>query len=385
MRLASLEVFCFPMPFRTVFRHAAASRSRTDNLIVAAHSACGLTGYGEGCPRAYVSGETIASGLAFIERHRESLTRNIHDVPSLKAWMVHHRTAIDHNPAAFCAVELAILDVIGQASRCPVEDLVGVPRLDGAFRYSAVVGDAPYPAYRWQFYRYRKLGAHDFKIKLSGDLKRDRRKLGVFRNAPEGLLRVRLDANNLWDSPEACIAHIRALRHRCFAIEEPLRAGDLGGFARVGEACATGVILDESLLRPEQMDALGSGDGWLVNIRVSKMGGLIRALTVAAAARKRGIGIIVGAQVGETSLLTRAGLALMSGVGQELVAAEGAFGTYLLREDLTSPCLMFGSGGVLRAQEAAGDGRWGLGLSVRRDALVAARTRLGSDAVQGRV
>ena len=372
MRLANLEVFFFPMPFKVVFRHAAAKRDRTDNLIVAARSTCGHWGYGEGCPRPYVSGESVASGLAFIERHRDSLTRDIHDVPSLKEWMVRHRAEIDRNPAAFCAVELAVLDLIGQVSRCPVEELLGVPGLSGEIRYSAVVGDAPYVAYRWQVHRYRKLGSRDFKIKLSGELRRDRRKIRIFRNAPDGLLRVRLDANNFWDSAEECIDHIKALRHGFFAIEEPLQAGDLDGFSRVAEACRTRVILDESLLRPEQLRALANSERWLVNIRVSKMGGIIRSLAVAAAAREQGIGVIVGAQVGETSILTRAGLTVMSAIQPNLVASEGAFGTYLLREDLTSPCLMFGSGAVLRAQDAVGVRHSGLGLNVRRDALVPA-------------
>ena len=373
MHLANLEVFSFPMPFRAVFRHASARRDRTENLIVSAHSSCGRTGYGEGCPRPYVSGESVASGLAFIEKHRGSLTRNVHDVPSLKQWMVRNRAEIDRNPAAFCAVELAFLDLLGQVSARPIEDLIAIPGLSGEFRYSAVLGDAPYPVYRWQYRRYRKIRFRDFKIKLSGDLPRDRRKLRVFRAAPDGLLRVRLDANNLWDSADDCIAHINALEHEFLAIEEPLKAGDFEGFRQVAGACDTKVILDESLLRAGQMDALDDGERWLVNIRVSKMGGIMRSLEVAAAAEERGIGVIVGAQVGETSILTRAGLAVMSGIGGNLVAAEGAFGTRLLREDLAAPCLMFGPGGVLRARDAVGERSSGLGLTVRHEALVSAQ------------
>ena len=370
MRLASLEVFCFPMPFRAAFRHASARRDRTENLVVAASSSSGLTGYGEGCPRSYVSGESVASGIAFIEKYRGSLISEVHDVPSLKRWVARHAAEIDRDPAAFCAVELAILDLLGQVAASPVEELLGIPQLRGEFRYSAVLGDAPYPVYRWQYHRYRTFGFHDFKIKLSGDLQRDRRKLRMFRAPPDGLLRVRLDANNLWERADECIAHVSALGHKVFAVEEPLTAGDLAGFAEVGGACDTRVILDESLLRVDQFHELGEGDNWIVNIRVSKMGGIIRSLAVAEAAAKRGIGVIVGAQVGETSILTRAGLTVMSGVGRNLVAAEGAFGIRLLRKDLAEPCLMFGPGGVLRAGDVLDEGGPGLGLSVRRDALV---------------
>ena len=69
------------------------------------------------------------------------------------------------------------------------------------------------------------------------------------------------------------------------------------------------IILDESVTRVGHLNRLdGSPEQWIINLRVSKMGGLIRSLEVAEAARKRTIPIIVGAQVGETSLLTRAGV-----------------------------------------------------------------------------
>jgi L-Ala-D/L-Glu epimerase / N-acetyl-D-glutamate racemase len=97
-------------------------------------------------------------------------------------------------------------------------------------------------------------------------------------------------------------------------------------------------------------------------VRVSKMGGINRALEVVEAARARGIGVIVGAQVGETSLLTRAGLTVARAAGESLVAQEGAFGTFLLERDVCDPPLMFGTGGVLDVSRFPGLQRPGLGI-----------------------
>ena len=364
MQIQTLEAYSFPVPFRQVFRHASASRDRAENVIVAARSNCGTVGYGEGCPRRYVTGETVETAARFIVRHRDELARNARDAHGLRAWIDGHRDDIDRNPAAFCAVELAILDLAGKISGRTVEEVLGLPRLDGSFGYSAVLGDAPLPAYWWQFRRYRGEGFRDFKVKLSGRRGRDRRKLAVFRSRPD--CRVRLDANNLGIDPEAFSLHIQALNADIFAVEEPLRAGDLEGFRKVAEACRTKIILDESLLRGEQLDTLDDSGTWIVNLRVSKQGGLIRSLAVADKAARKGIGIIVGAQVGETSLLTRAGVAVMHACGSALVASEGAFGTHLLKRDLTEPCLMFGRGGVLSTTALSGHG---LGLQVARPAL----------------
>lgn len=370
MQIERLEVFRFPVPFKVVFRHASASRAQAENIIVSAHSDCGQDGYGEGCPRRYVTGETVEGGLAFIQEHADAVIDAVHDEESLRTWIASHRRIIDQNPAAFCAVEIAILDLIGKVERRPVEDLVDIPRVAGAYNYSAILGDAPYPAFWWQFRRYWKQGFRDFKVKLSGDLRRDRGKMDVFRKKADPALRVRLDANNHWTSVEACVRHITGLSYEVFAIEEPLQVGDLDGFKRVGEECRAKIVLDESLLRPEQIDTLDDASRWIVNLRVSKMGGIIRSLEVAEKAGQRGIGIIVGAQVGETSILTRAGLTIMSAVRPNLVASEGAFGTHLLQRDLTSRSLMFGVGGALDAEQAINAGDPGLGLQIATHGLI---------------
>ena len=372
MRIERLDVFTFPIPFKVVFRHSSAKRDRAENIIVVARSECGRVGYGEGCPRSYVTGETLQSSAAFIQQHEETIIGKVQDIDGLKTWIDANRGAIDQNPAAFCAVELALLDLFGKIAERPIEDVLGIPRLSGIYRYSAVLGDAPYLAYWWQFRRYWGRGFRDFKVKVSGDPGRDRRKISAFRKKKDPALRVRLDANNLWNSAGDCISHINGLSYDFFAIEEPLQEGDLSGFKRVGEECQTKIILDESLLRPEQLDTLEDANRWIVNLRVSKMGGVLRSIEVAREAEKRGIGIIVGAQVGETSILTRAALAVASVCRDAHVASEGAFGTYLLQRDLTSPSLMFGPGGELVSGNVLDPARPGLGLVIDDNALVLA-------------
>ena len=316
MRIERLEVFTFPVPFKTFFRHTSAKRGRAENLIVAARADGGETGYGEGCPRQYVTGETVTGGASFIESHSGAVIAEIRDVPSLRGWIRAHRDAIDRNPAAFCALETAILDLIGKVERRSVEDLVGRPELAGEFTYSAVLGVAYYPMYRWHLMRYRGLGFQDFKVKLSGVFRRDRRRLLALADT-EPQARIRLDANNLWRSVDACVRYLNALPTSVFAIEEPLRAGDLDGFGRIAEACGTKIVLDESLRRVEQLEALRETDRWIVNLRVSKMGGILRSLTVAELAKRHDIGVVVGCHVGETSILARAALPIMQALGSK--------------------------------------------------------------------
>ena len=86
------------------------------------------------------------------------------------------------------------------------------------------------------------------------------------------------------------------------------------------------------------------------------------------AARARGLKVIVGAQVGETSILARAGLAAVSAAGDALQGYEGGYGTHLLARDLTTASLTIGNRGAFHGDAWAATSRPGLGLDLAPDA-----------------
>lgn len=363
----TMAVATFPMPFRIVFKHTSAARAATENVIVRLTDEAGFTGYGEGCPRAYVTGETTTSARAFLAERGAGVLAAVDDVAGLRQWMDGHRALIDRHPAAFCALELAVLDLLGRRGACAVEGLLGRPAPAGPFHYSAVLGDSRPLTYLAQLARYGVGGLRHYKLKLSGDLDRDRSKLRWFggRLGRFVATTVRVDANNLWTDPGRAAEHLLALGHPLLGVEEPLAANDLDGFLTIAERVDTRIILDESLLRKGQIgDLPGEPGRWILNCRISKSGGIIRSLDLIDAARSAGLGVIVGAHVGETSLLTRAALTAAAAAGPSLLAQEGAFGTYLLTRDVCDDPVMFGRRGVLGSDGLAAIGPHGLGIEV---------------------
>lgn len=373
MILASLDATSLRIPFTRAFRHAAANRLATQTIWVVARGQHGCIGFGEGCPREYVTGESCASARTFVAARAKGLRTSIRDMASLSAWVDAHACEIDRNPSAWAAVELALLDLIGRTEGRALESLLGLPPITGTFRYTAVLGDATPGNFDAQLGAYLRTGFREFKVKLCGDRARDQAKARALAAAGIAPQAVRADANNLWRDADAAIIYLEALQFPFWALEEPLPAGDYDGMRRVSAALDARIILDESLSRAAQLDAVARDAWrWIVNLRISKMGGLLRSLRVAAKAQRSGIGLIVGAHVGETSILTRAALALAGDFGDIIVAREGAFGTHLLERDVIDPPLMFGHGGLLDATALGIGAAAGLGLDV-----VAAAARAG--------
>jgi L-Ala-D/L-Glu epimerase len=361
--IESFSAKSLAIPFRESFKHASAARSVTQAVWITATGE-GITGCGEGCPREYVTGESLDTAQAFVAAHSADWCKVIRDVSDLRHWVRSHTAEIDANPAAWAAVELAILDLFARRRNVAIEALLDLPPLAGRFTYTAVLGDAPPEVFGAQLRRYGQSGFRSFKIKLAGDAERDAAKVQLLQAAGIAPALVRADANNLWPDAEVAAASLRALQFRFFALEEPLRSGDYAGMARLAGLLDCAIILDESVARPAQLDSLsGPAEHWIANIRVSKMGGLVRSLEFLAEARRRGVRVIVGAHVGETSVLTRAGLTVAAAAADRLVAQEGAFGTHLLAHDVAEPPLMFGAGGIVDADALALAQRpgWGLG------------------------
>lgn len=366
MSRCELQAHTLRIPFRQTFRHAAAERSEGESVWVEVRSSGAERGCGEGCPRTYVTGETVASALDFI-RAVTPEARSLTSLDALRAWVAAHAAEIDLHPAAWCAVELALLDFIARRYGRTVEALLDQPAIRGPFLYTAVLGVSTPVAFRAQAERYAAWGFADYKVKLAGDESDTAALAGLPpAQAPKGALRF--DANNLWREPDQAIAHLRGLGRDFWAVEEPLApAGRIEDLRRMAAITGARIVLDESLLRREQLESLATDpDRWVLNLRVSKLGGLLRTLEVAAEAREKGIEIVVGCQVGETSLLTRAALTVAQAcAGRGLRAQEGAFGTHLLAWDVLNPPLMFGAGGVLNVEDRGFDVSAGFGLDFR--------------------
>jgi sterol desaturase/sphingolipid hydroxylase (fatty acid hydroxylase superfamily)/L-alanine-DL-glutamate epimerase-like enolase superfamily enzyme len=357
MKLESLDVHSLAIPFTSSVRHASAERQTTQAVWVSVRSG-GLSGHGEGCPREYVTAEDLGGALAFCDAYREEWLEEIRGLEDLRRWVAGNALEIDRHPAAWCAVELALLDLFARGEGCSVETLLGLSSLRGDFVYSAILGDVEPESFAAHLQYYRSQNFRSYKMKLSGDFARDRAKVDILSKAG---IRVRADANNLWADAGTAADYLLALEYDFTAVEEPLQSRDFEGMRALAERLSCPLILDESLTKKADLNRLDDPQRWICNLRISKLGGLLRSFDVLASAQALGTRVVVGAHVGETSLLTRAALPLARAAAASLYAQEGGFGTHLLERDVVAHSLRFTEGGCLRiAPERGALPGWGL-------------------------
>jgi L-Ala-D/L-Glu epimerase len=328
VRVASLEVLPLRIPFRFAFGHHLALRREARPQVVRLRLSDGSTGHGEALPRPYLTGESEASVQTALEGPLAALVLG-REVGGLEG----ARTLIEgpaaqaereRTPAAFCGLELALLDAAGRSTGRPVSDLLGGTRRAHLEYDVAVAGFLPLSALHLYLGEVRRRGARLLKLKVGRPDDGERAALAR-RVLGDGVALV-VDANGAWSEDEA-VERIRALEaFGLTAVEQPVAGQDVAGLARVRRAVSTPIMADESLCTLADARRLIEHDACdLWNLRVGKCGGLLATAELADLAARHGIGCALGVLVGETGILTAAGRHLAAGrPGLRWLEHEGA-------------------------------------------------------------
>ncbi len=137
------------------------------------------------------------------------------------------------------------------------------------------------------------------------------------------------------------------------------------------------VMLDESVCGyPDAVAAVKQTLADMLNVRLSKCGGILPSLRIIGLAQRSGIGLQLGCHPGETAILSAAGRHVASRI-DGLIWVEGSYDRHILRANVTPQDITFGYGGW--ASPLSGPG---LGIQVDRrslESMVTQRSEINYD------
>jgi muconate cycloisomerase len=358
VKVTGFEILVVRIPLRVPVVHALARRDEAVNLMVAAHDDEGRTGWGETCPRPYVTGETIDSAREELRRVilPAFLGRGFDDPDSTARSLLRFLDGLDRNQhAAFCAAELALLDLAGQAFGISAGELLGPVRRE-RIEYSGVIAAIDPDEAVTRARELADYGVRNVKVKVGPDLDENLRRLTAVRETLGADAELRIDANCAWDL-DAAVRQLEGLSDfRLAGVEQPLPATDLQGLRALTAAAIVPVVADECLATLEDARRLVDRRACdIFNVRIAKVGGLLNAGRIHRCARAAGLECQLGAQVGETGLLSAAGRHYGTRA-DEVRWCEGSYDRLLLETQVTGPDITFGRGGWAPALTASGLG-----------------------------
>jgi muconate cycloisomerase len=381
MRIQSLDGYHVRIPLRGKVKHAAHARSDTHSIVVGCRLDDGTEGWGEGLPRSYVTGETIETAW---DQFRAAdwprmLGERFSDLRGAVALC--ERVSLDggnlsgqrdcFGNSLRCAIEIAVLDAAARACGRPLSDVTSLIAETADLvqdrqrvRYSAVLTALAPVKSVLRGLAFRLLGFNECKMKVGMTGTDDRTAVLRARRALGGGCDLRVDANGAWTCRElqARVSPLASLG--VSSLEQPVPHEEVNGLAAIRPHLGIPVMLDESLCSQSDAEqAIERETCDLFNIRLSKCGGFIPSLRIAAIAARAGLGYQLGCQVGETGILSAAGRHFATSVAG-IRHLEGSFDRLLVAERLTAEDLTFGWGGWAPALRGPG-----LGVTIDRAGL----------------
>jgi len=294
VRIVNLEIERFRANLREPFVTALGVETTIGGLRVQIRDSDGRVGLGEAVAATNVTGESLGGIEDAVSGPIRSavLGRRLDEVDELLRAI---ELAVPGNPSAKAALDIAVHDLWARWLEKPLHVLLGGARTQVVTDMTISL-DEP-EAMASAAARRIAEGFGCLKVKLGGPPEVDLERVRAVRAMSDTRVAIRVDANQAWTAKEA-LTIIRKFEDENLGVdlvEQPVRAADLEGLARVTANVATPIMADESCFSPA--DALRLAGGHMVdalNIKLMKCGGLRPALAIVAIAEAAGIKCSVG-------------------------------------------------------------------------------------------
>lgn len=272
-----------------------------ERVIVRIETTSDIIGYGEVAPMAaWPHGLTQGACVDIINNRLSELLREekIHRIPRIIEKLEKN---LSGEPFVLYGIDAALHDILGQYHELPVYDLLGgAKNPERQFELHYAIGVKSSEKMAADAMQATEQGFSAIKVKVGSD---------DFQSELEGIqaisetvtdARIRIDANQGW-KPEEAIWKIRELNEVADGlalVEQPVEYNDLQGLRRVREAVRPPILADESAFSPRDVVMIADNNAAdIINIKLAKTGGLVRAKEVATVADAHGYTCFMGSML----------------------------------------------------------------------------------------
>ena len=348
------------LPLKKPMKMAGVTIAHAENLVVRIEAADGTVGWGEAASAPTMTGDTLGGLVAAVRDHL---------APALidrDAWM---RGALCRalaaillgNSGAHSAVEMALIDLAGQAAGLPVIDLLG-----GAVRTEVapmwLLGNATAEEDIAEARAKEGEGFHFFKLKIG---------VKPLPTEIEGTLAVRkaLGPDVPLCADANCGLTLAAARRYAektreadlLFLEQPLGHTDLKGLTALARTSPVPIGADEGIHSVGDVEAHARCGAGGVSLKLIKLGGMAAALDAGRVSARLGLSVNVAAKIAESSIGSAAAVHLACAV--PAIDWGVSLTHFYLAADLVEHPLRLGAGAVALPTGP------GLGVTVDEDAV----------------
>ena len=256
----------------------------------------GLTGVGEGAPivrydEDAVGGQKVVEGLAALFAAADPTSFDKLNAEILRR--------VDGQWAAKAAMDIAVLDWVGQRLGTPIHKLLGLDPADTPLTTFSIGIDTP------EITRQKVREAEAYPVlKVKVGLSTDEPTIEAVRSVTKKPLRV--DANEGWTDKEEALRKILWLETQGVEmIEQPLPAAMIEETRWLRDRVHIPIFADEACLHASDIPKLAEAyDG--VNVKLDKAGGILQGYREILIARALGLKTMLGCMISSSVSVTAA-------------------------------------------------------------------------------
>lgn len=294
MRISNIKAYACNMALTKPYTIAFETVTAVENVFLEIELANGIRGVGAASPSLHVIGETLEDSTRNLQSDALQQLLVGQDIRRFRQLIVEARALFAHHTASATAVDIALHDAFGRFIDLPVVDFYG--RRHRSMPTSVTIGIMNVADTLAEAASFKSLGFQILKIKTGLNIEEDIERCVKVRERFGDHFRIRVDANQGYDSDQT-IRFFEATRHLGLElIEQPLPADAVAALKALPPAVRAAIACDESLHDAASAFQLAAppAAGGIFNIKLMKCGGLLGAFDIANIAEAAGIDLFWG-------------------------------------------------------------------------------------------